>query len=133
MKGDVKVLFFNGITQRSSVDVRIAGRVSLFQESASSVIRPSSDVFSEAAISLAVSAAGRVLETALGGEEWQRISRVPDFADLLPVERCRWIAQRIGDIVKEIMGERAVPRRIPRTDQRLTFPSTRPGPVVFLA
>ena len=74
MKGDVEVLFFNGITKRSVVDVRIAGRVSFVPENITSAPRPSTDVFSQAALSLAISAVGRVLETALGGEEWQCIS-----------------------------------------------------------
>ena len=74
MKGDVGVLFFNGITKRSTVDVRIAGRVSLAPDSTSTLLRPSAEVFSEAATSLAVSTCGRVLETVLGGDGWQRLS-----------------------------------------------------------
>lgn len=82
MKGDVEVLFFNGITKRSVVDVRIAGRVSLVPENITSVPRPSLNVFSEAAVSLASSAVGGLLSTVFGGEEWHLLSFMADSLKL---------------------------------------------------
>ena len=43
------------------------------------------------------------------------------------------IAQRVGDVHQEILGERRVACRVTRTQERLVLPCARPGTVVFLA
>ncbi len=82
MKGDIEVLFLNGCTKRSIVDARIAGRVSIVRDNASTTLRPSRGVFSEAAVSLAVSAVSRTLETVFGGGSEFRLSFAADSPKL---------------------------------------------------
>lgn len=91
MKGDVAVLFFNGITKRSVVDVLIAGRVSLATEDIKSVLRQSPNVFSEAAVSLASSAVVSLLSTVLGGEDRYRLFFTADSLKLEELSACRGV------------------------------------------
>ncbi len=64
------------------MDARIAGRVSIVRDNASTTLRPSRGVFSEAAVSLAVSAVSRTLETVFGGGSEFRLSFAADSPKL---------------------------------------------------